>query len=263
MQGVYQIKNIVDGKIYVGSSIDIQRRFKEHRDGLSRGIHPNNHLQNAWNMYGESSFEFSVLEEVFDSDILRSREKYYIDLLDCTNRNVGYNFLDNPNIGFGVSASAEVRKKISVACSGEKNGNYGRKPTEEELKRIRENRWGKNYVKTPRKYGPRKTKEELKLSRQRMSDLMKDRVVSDETRQKISKARLGTHHSEQTRAKFSEQRKGANNASSKLTKEQVLEIYEKMNSGVNYKEICAQYNIGQCWAYKIKRKEHWVFNDEK
>ena len=263
MMGVYKILNTVDNKFYIGSSINIQKRFKDHTSALNKGIHNNQYLQRVWNKYGESSFEFIVLEEVFDIGNLRDREKYYIQSTNCTHHNIGYNMLADTNIGLGVNASAEIRKKISEACTGEKNGNYGRKHTEEELKRIRENRWGKNYVKTPRKCGPRKTKEELKLSRQRMSDLMKDRVVSEETRQKISKARLGTHHSEQTRAKFSEQRKGSNNASSKLTKEQVLEIYEKMNSGVNYKEICAQYNIGQCWAYKIKRKEHWVFNDEK
>ena len=36
-----------------------------------------------------------------------------------------------------------------------------------------------------------------------------------------------------------------------------------MNSGVNYKEVCKEYGIGQSWAYKIKRKEHWAFNDEQ
>lgn len=48
----------------------------------------------------------------------------------------------------------------------------------------------------------------------------------------------------------SESRKGSKNSNSRLTKEQVLEIHRKMNSGVNYKEVCAEYGIGQCWAYK-------------
>lgn len=263
MMGVYKILNTVNNKFYIGSSVNIQQRFKAHISQLNKGIHNNQYLQSAWNKYGESSFEFIVLEEVFNVDNLRDREKYYIQNTNCTHHNIGYNLLADTNIGLGVSASDEIRKKISEACKGEKNGNYGRKHTEEELKRMHENRWGKNYVKKPRKRGPRKTEEELKLSRQRMSEYMKGRIVSEETRQKISKARLGTHFSEQTRAKFREQRRGANNANSKLTKEQVLEIYEKMNNGVNYKEVCSQYNIGQCWAYKIKRKEHWVFDDEK
>lgn len=263
MQGVYQIKNLVDGKVYVGSSIDLQRRFKEHRDSLLRGIHPNTHLQNAWNMYGETSFEFSVLEEVYDPDILRSREKHYIDLLDCTNRSKGYNFLDNPNIGFGVSASAEVRKKISVACSGEKNGNFGRKHTEEELQRIRDNRWGVGYVRKADRPKERKPHTMSPEARKKLADVMHNRVITDETREKLRTAAKNRKISDDTRAKMSKSRSGLGNPRSKLTKEQVYEIYHKMHNGVNYKVVCEEYGIGQCQAYKIKRKEHWVFNDEK
>lgn len=263
MQGVYKILNKVDGKFYIGSSIHIEHRWKSHINELSKGVHNNAYLQNAWNKYGESNFEFIVLEEVDDKNVLRDREKYYIQNTNCTNHDIGYNLLNDTNIGLGVSASEEIRKKISDACKGEKNGNYGRKHSEEELRLMYKNRWGENCVKKPRKPYARKSDEELKLSRQRMSERMTGRIVSEETRQKISRARLGTHWSEETKAKVSKQRRGANNANSKLTKEEVLEIYEKMNSGVNYKDVCKEYGIGQCWAYKIKRKEHWVFNDNK
>ena len=46
---------------------------------------------------------------------------------------------------------------------------------------------------------------------------------------------------------------------SKLTEKEVLEIYDKMNNGVNYKDVMREYGVGQCLVYKIKRKEHWVF----
>ena len=92
---------------------------------------------------------------------------------------------------------------------------------------------------------------------------MKGRIVSQETREKIRQNRLGKKASLELRQTYSEQRRGSKNSNSKLSKEQVLEIYEKMNSGMNYKDVCAEYGIGQCWAYKIKRKELWVFNDEK
>ena len=50
MQGIYAITNIMDGKAtaYVGRSIDIERRWKEHRRDLRGGLHPNAHLQSAW-----------------------------------------------------------------------------------------------------------------------------------------------------------------------------------------------------------------------
>ena len=261
MMGVYKILNIVDGKIYVGSSVDIQRRIKCHMHELRKGTHNNKYLQSAWNKYGENSFEFSVIEEVSDKSILRDREQYYIQLTNCSNHSIGYNLLNNTNVGLGVSASDEIKAKIRKACSGEKNGNYGRKHTEEELKRMYTNRWGDNYVKKPRVY-KHKSDEEKQLSRKRMSEKMKHQIVSEETRRKLSEYRKGKHHSAETKAKFSEQRQGKLNANSKLSKEQVFEIYEKMNSGVNYKNVCKEYNIGQCWAYKIKKKEHWAFNDE-
>ena len=263
MIGAYKILNKITGKFYIGSSVDIEKRFKQHKADLNKGVHNNKYLQNAWNKYGADNFDFIVVEYVNDINKLRDRETYYIQQTNCTNHTIGYNLLNTANIGLGVSASEEVRKKISIACTGTKNGNYGRKHTQDELNRMYINRWGKDYVKKPRKAYKRKSLKELEYSRMKASERMKNRIVSDETRHKISEARKGTHHSEETRAKFCEQRKGSKNANSKLTKEQVFEIYEKMNSGVNYKEVCKEYGIGQCWAYKIKRKEHWAFNDEQ
>lgn len=263
MIGVYKILNKVNGKFYIGSSIDIEKRFKSHRTQLNRGIHNNTYLQNAWDKYGENNFDFLILEIVDDIDILRDRETHYLQTTKCTDHNVGYNLLNNANVGLGVSASKEVREKISKACSGTKNGNYGRKHTSQELERMYINRWGKDYKKKPRKPYQRKSIDEIKLSRKRQSEKMRGRVVTEETRQKIARSRLGTHATEETKAKYRAQRKGIKNANSKLTREQVFEIYEKMNNGVNYKDVCAEYGIGQCWAYKIKRKEHWAFNDEQ
>ena len=263
MIGVYKILNTVNGKFYIGSSVDIEKRFKQHRTDLNKGIHNNTYLQNAWNKYGANNFEFIVVECVDDIKILRDRETYYIQKTQCTNHNIGYNLLADANIGLGVRASVEVREKISKACTGSKNGNYGRKHTDEELKRMYINRWGADYVKKPRKAYKRKSVEEVLFSRKKQGEKMRGRFVSEETRRKISEARKGTHASESTKAKFSEQRKGSKNSNSKLTKEQVFEIYEKMNNGVNYKDVCDEYGIGQCWAYKIKRKEHWAFNDEQ
>lgn len=56
MSGVYQIYNTVNGKRYIGSSIHIEQRFKEHLRNLRANKHVNAHLQSAWNKYGEHSF---------------------------------------------------------------------------------------------------------------------------------------------------------------------------------------------------------------
>lgn len=135
MTGVYEILNIVDGKYYIGSSVDIENRFKAHIKELDNNTHNNQHLQNAWNKYGKECFEFNVLE-IVPSDNLREREDYYIQMMSATNHDNGYNMLSTSNIGLGVSASDEVKAKISVACSGEKNGHYGKKHSIKTRERI-------------------------------------------------------------------------------------------------------------------------------
>jgi hypothetical protein len=60
---------------------------------LRRGEHGNRHLQQAWKMHGEESFEFSVLEYVDASDLLRL-EQVWIDRSGCTDRRIGFNICD-------------------------------------------------------------------------------------------------------------------------------------------------------------------------
>lgn len=261
MTGVYMIRNKINGKYYVGSSIDIESRWKQHIKALDSNTHNNSHLQNAWNKYGKANFEFLILEEANLQD-LRNRETYYLKKLNCVEN--GYNLIDNANFGLGVKASPQVRKKISEACSGSRNGNYGRKRTKEEIQKIRDSRWGKDYV-CKQRIPIRKTPEEIAKSRKLAGEkIRKSKLgthLSDSTKQKLSECRKGKKWSPEMRLHFSETRKGERNGNCKLTKRQVLKIYEKMNSGVNYKEVCKEYGISQCQAYKIKRKEHWVFND--
>jgi group I intron endonuclease len=78
MKGIYKIENIVNGKIYIGSSDNIERRFTDHKYLLKKNIHHSIHLQYAWNKHGEKNFKFSVLEECDD---LLKREQHYFNTL--------------------------------------------------------------------------------------------------------------------------------------------------------------------------------------
>ncbi len=91
--GVYQIRSIPTGKIYIGSAVDLWARWNQHRHRLRRGTHQNVHLQNAWSKYGETSFEFSVLEYVEASELLRC-EQAWMDRTRCTDPKVGFNIYD-------------------------------------------------------------------------------------------------------------------------------------------------------------------------
>jgi len=76
--GVYTITNKINGKVYVGSSADINKRWNYHRRKLSKNSHKNKHLQNAWNKYGKNNFEFRVMEEC-DRQSQYSVEQKYLD----------------------------------------------------------------------------------------------------------------------------------------------------------------------------------------
>jgi len=56
--GVYQIINLINNKIYIGSAIDFESRFKRHKNSLQKGKHHSILLQRAWNKYGGENFEF-------------------------------------------------------------------------------------------------------------------------------------------------------------------------------------------------------------
>ena len=60
--GIYQIRNLVDNKIYIGSSKSLYQRLRRHLNNLRKNKHDNQHLQNAFNKYGESSFIFEIVE---------------------------------------------------------------------------------------------------------------------------------------------------------------------------------------------------------
>lgn len=88
--GIYQIRCIPTGKIYIGSAVNLSLRWEWHKSRLRRGIHPNAHLQNAWDRYGEVNFEVSVLEFVDRSNLL-STEQAWIDKTRCVSREFGFN----------------------------------------------------------------------------------------------------------------------------------------------------------------------------
>lgn len=88
--GVYEIRCTVTNKLYIGSSVDIKYRWTQHRARLKEGRHRNTHLQAAWNKYGESAFQFTVLQYVERSDLLRI-EQEWIERTHCTDRDIGFN----------------------------------------------------------------------------------------------------------------------------------------------------------------------------
>lgn len=115
--GVYAIRHINSGKMYVGSSKNIESRWLyAHLATLLKGQHFNHKLQNAWNKYGQDQFVHEILE-VVDASYLQEREQYFINELKAIEN--GYNIVKDvlrPSLGRIVSA--ETRAKLSRAGKG-------------------------------------------------------------------------------------------------------------------------------------------------
>ena len=88
--GVYSIRNIVNNKRYVGSSIDIYGRWTTHVRKLENNKHDNEHLQKAWNKYGKDNFEFVILETCEADDRFDVEQKWY-EIYKVYERDFGYN----------------------------------------------------------------------------------------------------------------------------------------------------------------------------
>src|ERR1039458_7042882 len=91
--GIYRIRNIVNGMLYIGSAINFTRRWWQHRQELRDNIHHSPRLQNSWNKYGAEAFEFGIIELVLDRNQLMEREQFWLDYYDSSNKEKGYNIV--------------------------------------------------------------------------------------------------------------------------------------------------------------------------
>jgi len=121
--GIYKIENLIDKKIYVGSSIKLENREYRHFLMLKNGTHDNTHLQNAYNKYGKNSFVFVVIEEC-DVNVLIEKENYYINFYKSNIREFGYN-LATVNEFRRNTFNDEVKVKLSL-YNMRKNGNFNK-----------------------------------------------------------------------------------------------------------------------------------------
>ncbi len=244
MKGVYLIRNLVNGKIYVGSSFDIQRRWREHKNRLLRGQHHSANLQAAWLKYGALAFEFEVLEECASADIVIVCEQRWLDALMPYDKVIGYNrrkvaesclgikrsgpreearlaavaaAMKEPAVRAKIRAaksviSPETRRKIGDARRGKK---MSREAVEQMKARVRnpspETLAKMSLASASRSAeAKRKIAESLKgrmpsdLARKRASEVNKGRVLSEETKEKMAASKRGKPRDEATKAKLRE-----------------------------------------------------------
>lgn len=116
--GIYRITNTSTGQHYIGSSLNIRKRWNRHREQLRQGEHHSLKLQRAWNKYGEQQFEFSVLETVLDKQALLLAEQWWLDTLQAAAS--GYNILSVAGSNLGRPMSEAQKEKIRAIRTGSK-----------------------------------------------------------------------------------------------------------------------------------------------
>jgi group I intron endonuclease len=127
--GIYKITSITNGKIYVGCASNIRTRINGHLYDLRKEKHKNSYLQRAWLKYGEKNFIFEIIEKC-DITNLHTREHYWVTLLNCLDKNIGYNLKPTDPNGCSIH-SEETKQKLRIA-------NKGKKPSELCIKKLKE-----------------------------------------------------------------------------------------------------------------------------
>jgi group I intron endonuclease len=193
--GIYQIRNRINGKSYIGQSNDIRirwgRHIKDAQDGSDRSI-----LYSAIRKYGLSAFDFNLVETIdtYSQEKLNELEIKYIQQF--------HSFRDDPLGGGYNSTLGEAFGKIDEEANFRRGKNISRvkkgktypcmyKPRSEQTrKRISESHKGKQSSFRGRKH----TDETCKLISQRLRGRTahnKGKAMSDAQKQKLRDAMAG------------------------------------------------------------------------
>jgi len=127
--GIYVIRDLVDGKVYVGQSVDVVHRLGDHKRMLEKGEHPNAKMQMSYDAH-DGRFAFKLLEEC-DKAHLDEREVFWIAYFDSMNPEFGYNRETGGRVGCRWGEESRRNR-----C-GSGNPMFGRKHSEEFVEFIR------------------------------------------------------------------------------------------------------------------------------
>jgi len=131
---IYMIENLVNGKVYVGQTVNsVKRRWQAHRSMLKRNNHDNFYLQNAWNKYGEDSFVFKVICE---SDI-NSLDDIEINLIDKFRKlNKCYNLESGGNAQKELHDTTKIKLSKAVKNLHKNDLEYRQKYLEAKARQV-------------------------------------------------------------------------------------------------------------------------------
>jgi len=138
---VYKITNLINKKIYIGKTRDINLRWQRHKTAARRKHKEDySYIHKAMNKYGFENFSIEIVEEFSVETEALAAEKEYIKQLNTQNRDIGYNITKGGDGISGFKFNNDQKKRMNQekkeTYKGKNNPFYGKTHTEENKQKI-------------------------------------------------------------------------------------------------------------------------------
>lgn len=258
VSGIYAIACLQNNRMYIGSAVMITKRWRDHREDLRAGRHHNQHLQFAWNKYGEHAFDFRILEVCPRDDLIVTEQRY----LDQADKDTLFNVNPYATSNRGRRWSPEVRTRMG-------RHNKGRRLTPEHRAKVSASLLGNTRLLGYR-HSPETIQHLRELGRQRgaffeggthtaeakrkIGDHFRDKPLSVVHRQRIATSLSG-------RQQTVEHRRNISKSQRMLTDEQIAEIRRALTVGESMKSIGLRVGCSAQTVCNIKHDRIEVYRE--
>lgn len=254
---IYMLTNQINDKKYIGQTVNLERRIKEHRENNRQVV------EKAIDQHGWNNFELTILEKDIDSGKLNEKEKKYINQYD-TFESQDYNLTEG---GEHYELTPDIRKKISAAhkdknydYSGAKNPFYGGRHTQESKRKMSKNHGDNSGLKNGR--SKISSGEAIEI-REEYKDMKNATTRSLAMRYKVSKQTIwniisGKHWATRNLENISKENIGENKANSNLTEKKIKVIKYLLQGGqFTQKQIGRMYDVARKTINNINIERTW------
>lgn len=242
---IYCIENKVNGKKYIGQTVNYEKRHKEHIYNLENNTHINSHLQRAYNKYGKDNFNSYILSKVNVDDIYEE-EKKWIEYYD-TFKGEGYNLTIG---GEGTGSGENHPLYNSNINKGKKHPMYGKNKDLVSIVKISESMRKYSDINYNNVYDIMKSYFEEKLSQSKIAKLFN-------SSESIIGEVINLDH--WTVEDLDKRDLKCNSKGSKIGYKDVFPImklyFEDNNS---QSEIANKFNVKQSSISRVLRLKHWT-----
>lgn len=241
MYFIYIIQNLINKKLYVGKTKNANTRWRTHINiadgGKEKYPQHYQYIHNSIKKYGKNNFEYQVIEELENEELLAEAEQFWIIFFRSWDREFGYNLTLGGEGAFGRQVSQNTRDKIRKNATG-------RKASSETRRKISDA--GKLRKNSPE-------------TREKISKSNKGRKMTEEQNKSNSERQIGKKMSSSTIEKMKKSAKhGEKSHKAKLTNEQASEMRKLFTTG-NYfiKDLVKLYGVSTTTAsYIINKKTY-------